>query len=365
MGAADGQQHVAGVQGTGGTGGAGGGADPLVVQQQQHGLALDALKAEAHIAGQAVFPVTVEHPVGDAGKPLNKPVPQIGDAGLVFLHVGAGLVQGRRHAYHAGHILGARTAAPLLGAALDQAGEQDALAGVEGAHPLGPVEFVGRQGEHVDVFRPHVDGQMSRRLHRIGVEKDVLFPADGPDLSHRLDGADLVVGVHDGDQAGVGADGRGHVLRPDDAVFRHRDKGDLIPFLFQPLEGVEHGVVLDGGGDDVPFVLAGAQGSRRTDGLVVGLAAPRGEGDLGRIAVQVPGDGGPGGVQGLVGPLAEGVQAGRIAVLLPEIGQHGGQGGVTQPGGRRVVQIDVHGMLLCPPERTLVSDYSANSAVER
>src|SRR5699024_653868 len=47
--AADGQQHVAGVQRTGGTGRAGGRADALVVQKQQQGLALDALKAEIHV----------------------------------------------------------------------------------------------------------------------------------------------------------------------------------------------------------------------------------------------------------------------------------------------------------------------------
>ena len=40
MGPADGQQHMAGVQGAGGAGGAGGGADARRIQKQQQGLAL-------------------------------------------------------------------------------------------------------------------------------------------------------------------------------------------------------------------------------------------------------------------------------------------------------------------------------------
>ena len=79
---------------------------------------------------------------------------------------------------------------------------------VEHADALGAVEFVAGEGQHVDVLLLDVDGQMSRRLHGVGVEQDALLPADRADLRNGLDGADLVVGVHDGDQAGVGPDGR-------------------------------------------------------------------------------------------------------------------------------------------------------------
>ena len=55
MGPPDGQQHMAGIQRAGGAGGAGGGADACIIQQQQERLALNALEAEAHIAGSLKY----------------------------------------------------------------------------------------------------------------------------------------------------------------------------------------------------------------------------------------------------------------------------------------------------------------------
>ena len=84
MGPPDGQQHMAGVQGPGGTGGAGGGADAPVIQQQEHGLPLNALKAEADVARQPVVPVPVEGAVGDGLQTGDELVPQGGDLGGMF-----------------------------------------------------------------------------------------------------------------------------------------------------------------------------------------------------------------------------------------------------------------------------------------
>ena len=92
-----------------------------------------------------------------------------------------------------------------------------------------------------------------------------------------LDGADLVVGEHDGDETGVGPDGGLHLLRRHDAVFVDRQVGNFAALLLEALEGVEHGVVLEGGGHDVALVLGRAQAHAGTDGLVVPLAAAGGE----------------------------------------------------------------------------------------
>ena len=72
MRAANGQQHVAGVERTGGAGTAGGRADALRIQKQQQALALNALKAEADIAGQTVHRVAVERTVRDLGQPRDQ-----------------------------------------------------------------------------------------------------------------------------------------------------------------------------------------------------------------------------------------------------------------------------------------------------
>ena len=48
---------------------------------------------------------------------------------------------------------------------------------------------------------------MTDRLNRVGVKEYAVLPANLADLGDRLNGADLVVGGHDRDEAGVLADG--------------------------------------------------------------------------------------------------------------------------------------------------------------
>ena len=57
---ADGEQHVAGIERAAGACAAGGSADALEVEHQEKGFALDALKAEADVARQALDAVTVQ-----------------------------------------------------------------------------------------------------------------------------------------------------------------------------------------------------------------------------------------------------------------------------------------------------------------
>ena len=92
VGAADGQQHMAGIQRTGGAGTAGGGAHAHLIQQQQQAFALDALKAEVHVAGEPVDGIAIQGAVGNLGKTGDELVPQCRDLGGVFIDVIAGLL---------------------------------------------------------------------------------------------------------------------------------------------------------------------------------------------------------------------------------------------------------------------------------
>ena len=69
---------------------------PCLIQQQQQAFALNALKAEVHVAGEPVDGVAVQGAVGNLGKPGDQLVPQGGDLGGVFVDVVAGLLQARR-----------------------------------------------------------------------------------------------------------------------------------------------------------------------------------------------------------------------------------------------------------------------------
>ena len=135
---------------------------------------------------------------------------------------------------------------------------------------------------------------MTGGLHGVGMEQDTFFPADRADLRNGQDGADLVVGVHGGDQTGVGADGVRYLLGSDGADGAHRQQLDLKAFLFQLFQGVENGVMLKGGGDDVLLALALTDAGGGDQSLIVGLAAAGGKGDLSGRAAQTGGHGLPG-----------------------------------------------------------------------
>ena len=260
----------------------------------------------------------------------------------VGFHVVNGLLQRRSQRHDASHVLRAAPASPLLGAALDQVEEGHVLFGVQHAHALGRVELVARDAEHVDIHFLHVDGHVACGLNRVGVEGDALFPAESADLFDGLNGADLVVGKHDGHKSGVLADSGCHILKTDHAVLVHIQQRDLIALFFQLLQGVQHRMVLKFGGDQVLFALARPRLGGGDDGLVVGLAAAGGEVDLSRLGVQAGGHSGAGLGYRLGGLLGKGVKAGGVAVVLGKIGQHGVQRGLADAGSGCVIGVYKH-----------------------
>ncbi len=113
---------------------------------------------------------------------------------------------------------------------------------------------------------------------------------DLADLSYRLDGADLVVGVHHRYQDGVRADGLADALRVDQPAAVHRDSRDLVAELLQVFHGLEDGVMLDGRSHQVTALLMVSTG-RSQDGPVIGLSAATGEVDLFRTRAEMSGEG--------------------------------------------------------------------------
>ena len=71
--------------------------------------------------------------------------------------------------------------------------------------------------QQVDAERRDVERQLAGRLHGVGVEQRAAGVGDGGELGDRLDGADLVVGVHHRDQRGAVGDGGREGGRIDDA----------------------------------------------------------------------------------------------------------------------------------------------------
>lgn len=115
MGHAQGQQHMAGIQGAAGTSAAGAGTDSRHIQPEEQAFSLDALKAEADDAGHLVVRIPVAAGVWDLAQALNQLIPHGRHLGHALLHVVAAVLQGRRHGQNAGDGLGARPAYPAPG----------------------------------------------------------------------------------------------------------------------------------------------------------------------------------------------------------------------------------------------------------
>ena len=250
---------------------------------------------------------------------------------------------GGAEADDAGNIERARPHAALVPAPVNDGRELHARvapAHVERAHALGPVHLVGGDGGEVHVHLLHVEGHLADGLDGVGVEEHFLLFGDLPDFLNRLQHADFVVGVHDGDEDGLVGDSSAQLVQINQAFFAHRQVGDLAAVLLQPLAGVEHGFVLGDGGYDVVAFLAVHLG-HALDGQVVGLSGAGGEDDLLRSGVDEGGDLLAGGVNPLLGLPAEAVvAAGGVAELVGEVRQHRLQHPRVHRGGSVVIHIN-------------------------
>ena len=186
---------------------------------------------------------------------------------------------------------------------------------------------MARQAQQIDAQAVDIQVEKAGGLHRVGVQHDgagkLLRPPahGGGNFGQRVDDADFVVGVHQGNQGSAAGDGLRHRLRRNQPVGVHRQIGHLEAARLQGLADVQHGVMFDGGGDDmVAGFLQG--GSHALDGGVVGFGAAAGEHHLAVAAAQHAGHPLPRLIQGVARLLPHGVDAGGVAEQLGEVGRH-------------------------------------------
>ncbi len=65
---------------------------------------------------------------------------------------------------------------------------------------------MGRQGQKVDAEVIDIDGDRTYGLHGIGMKGDFVLLGEPSNLPNGLQSTGLVIGMHDGDEDGVGAD---------------------------------------------------------------------------------------------------------------------------------------------------------------
>ncbi len=286
----------------------------------------------------------VGHRGADAGHEL---VAQSGDAGRGGIAVEDGVRGGGGQADAARQIERARTHLTLLAAAVQQGHARDVAAQQQCAGTGRAAELVSGHGQGVDAAGREVDGERSGRLHGVGVHRDAELAGDRGQLGNRLDRADLVVGPHDRDQrerVGVARHDVAQRVGRDAAVGVDRQGDDLGALVLgQPVDGVQHGMVLDSADDDpAPARVGVAAGPEDAlDREVVGLGAAGGEDDLRRARAEGRGQL----LAGLLDPPTRGaagpVQRRGVAHLThglgdggDGVGKHRGRGSVVQVGHR-------------------------------
>ena len=220
------------------------------------------------------------------------------------------------------------------------------------------------EGEEVDVLESSgevwstkgdarstkIEGKLGGGLDGVGVEAygGVVGPGDAGELADGLDGSGFVVGEHDGDELGLGTECGTEGVGIDQTVGCGREIGDVDAAAMQGLGGVEDGVVLDFGGDEVSWLALVDEGLEDAgEGEVVALGAAGGEDDLLGGAVEEAGDGGTGVLDGGAGALAGLVRGAGVAEGLDPEGTHGVDDLGEERGGGVGVEVDaVHELIV-------------------
>ena len=127
----------------------------------------------------------------------------------------------------------------------------DPVTDVKRADSLGGINLVPGHREQIHPQFVHKGRDLAHRLGCVCVHKNALLAGQFGDVADGLDGADLVVGVHDGDQDGVGSDGGVHIGRVHQSVCIHRKDGYGKTMPLHETVHLEYSRVLDTRGDEV------------------------------------------------------------------------------------------------------------------
>jgi len=197
---------------------------------------------------------------------------------------------------------------------------------------------VAAHGVEVDAESLHINRDLAERLDAIHVQQDAGFARDDGDFGDGLERAELVVGVHDGDQHGLGAQLAADVIGVDHAARGHSKASYLHAFGGELLASREHRGVFDG----AVMTCLGPAGAARVTPRMAMLSASvppavktipgRSVDQRGKLAAR--------GFESLFGALAEMVDARRVTIHLTETRHHRLQNFRSDGRGGVVVEVE-------------------------
>jgi len=340
----DGCEHMRWLDGSRRTSRACGAREALEVERNDECLALDARKREVGRIRRAGSRARVRVGIGNAREePAFELVAESGNAGRVALERKAREFGGLAEADNARNIFRSRAEAALVVSAEEKLAKTRAALDEERADSFRGMEFVPGERKEIELERLDVDWDFTDRLHGVRVEIDVGFGGNASDFRERLDGAEFVIRMHDGDKHGAGANRLAKFVEVDQAVARDGKVRYSDALFFESLTGVKDGFVFDGRGNDM--LRRGGRGSHDAEnGVVVRLSAATGKHNFLGTGIEEGRNLIAGGFDGRSRALTEGVDRGGIAEIGGEIGKHGIEYGGLDGGGGVVIKVDaVHG----------------------
>ena len=278
----EGAQHIRRLHGGGRAGGAAGNGE--IVQGEQQRLTIHVGEGDVQVARQPVRLGTIQAGAGELLQVCPKALPQGTDATGFGWHFFSADAAGFPQPHDLMGGQGAGTHAALVAAAVDLRRhlKRRLAAHEQGADALGAVELMRRQAQEIDVVAPHVHVNLADALRRVGVERHAALATEGADGTDVVQHADLVVGMHDGDDGRVVPDGVRHERRRDQAFRIRGEIGDVHAQAFEPRAGVQHGLVLV---TRRHHMLPAHRLDHALDGQVVGLGGAGGPDDLARVCM--------------------------------------------------------------------------------
>ena len=83
---------------------------------------------------------------------------------------------------------------------MNKGADLNAFSDIEETDSFGPVNLVPAGGEHINMILIHIDRHMTVGLNRIRMEKDTVLLGNLANFLYGLNGTDLIVGKHNGNQ---------------------------------------------------------------------------------------------------------------------------------------------------------------------
>ena len=173
----------------------------MQVERDDQGFPTCGVKRDIRCIGHALRAISVYARV-TAGREQRvfEAVAERGDSRAVRLQIFSREVRGFSETNDAWDIFRAGAAIAFVMATVELRFEGRAGANVERTDALRAVYFVRGNGEQVHAETIYIERQLSGGLHGVAMEQDVCSGGDTANLFDGLNGAELVVGMHDADQ---------------------------------------------------------------------------------------------------------------------------------------------------------------------